>query len=87
MGNIVGPTALTYDYTMMLSIMGAYTGIIIAFLFIYFCGGISMLIGFKIVKRILDKYMIKVEMFDQIIGGIMIKEMMKKEDLDVYGNV
>ena len=36
---------------------------------IYIVSGVSMLVGFGIVKIILDKYMINKEMFDQVISG------------------
>ena len=64
-------------------------GIMVAIVIFYFTSGIIMLIGFKIVKEILDRSIIKVEIFDKIIGGSI---MYKKNDekggcLNVFRNV
>jgi hypothetical protein len=86
---VIMPVVFVWSDMMILLEMGTYTGIVMAFLITYCSGGIAMLIGFKIVKEILDRIIIKVEIFDKIIGGSI---MYKKNDekggcLNVFRNV
>ena len=64
-GALVGPSLGYVPTTPFVTCMG----IMVAIVGFYVFSGTAMFIGFKIMKRILDRYMIKVEMFDQIIGG------------------
>lgn len=83
------PMVSVWSYMTIPLEMGAYINIAIVFLITYCSGGILMLIGFKTVKEILDRSVIRVEIFDQIIGGSI---MYKKNDekggcLNVFRNV
>ena len=82
MFNVGGIAALPHIFFVMVIIWNSlleasmelpiFITVLIRGLIVYMWYGIITLIGFKIVKRILDKYMIKAEMFDQIIGGINV---------------
>lgn len=84
-GSLIG-SSLGYVPTTPLA---TCVGIMVAVAIFYFLSGIAMFIGFKIVKRVLDRYMIKIEIFDQIIGGsIMYKKNGEKGGcLNVYRDV
>ena len=56
----------------VLTIVPALIWVLVISIIIYIYYGFSTFVGFEIVKRILDGYMIKVEIFEQIIGGINV---------------
>jgi len=77
--NIGGITMIPYTILMVISgwevlvggsiLVPAYVTAIIIGAIIYGFSGMAEFISFKVVKRILDKSIFKVEMFDKIIGG------------------
>lgn len=83
--NIGGISVLPFTYLAIMfgwselmeissTVIVAGISIVVVSLMMYVVSGIMVLVGFKIVKRVLDRGVIKLEIFDQIIGDSMYEK-------------